>query len=133
MLLGVSIIFSTCDPGHSLIVSNISKTNHRILVIYPLKKYWLRDSIYISRNKFYLGKKDFYYYSITQKDTSARSYSFLLPPGLDAMLEGGIGSTKPIQNQKIIIDNIDTILVINKTKRIKRHIWGNVYKLTLND
>ena len=115
-----AFILYSCDPTHSLVVSNNSNDTQKVKVIYTdtvYKRYALRDSISISSNtKMPTGEKNFFREKVIV-DTLSMGFSFYLIPGYTALLEFGFGS-HAILDQKIIINDIDTIQVKKRTNKI---------------
>ena len=130
--------FASCDPFHSLVVSNASKEDKRIQIVLPPEAYNafpLRDSLLFESQ----DKKDNIPTKTVKRpvnqDSLTKSYSFVLPSNQNAILESGFGA-RPILNQKIIIDNTDTIIVKPKAKRVKKKpklSLGGEYKVTITD
>lgn len=85
-----AFVFTSCDPGFAVILSNQSSVERNItLVNHEWGMY--RDSIrllkYEDKNNSILS-----FTALKATDTSQKKYSFVLPPGYDAILRSGIGA-----------------------------------------
>lgn len=134
----VTCALISCDPAHSLIVSNTSSQDKMIQVFFPNETkniFGLTDSIRFVNNYQLEGQPNASIAKTTLLDSLTRSYSFILPLGQDVILERGWGSA-PLPNQKIIIDNTDTVVVSKKSSRITKRpklTLGGDYRLTIKD
>jgi hypothetical protein len=119
----------SCDPAIGVALQNNTTTNKTIKVIYPENfnfpgdsggssqyNFCLRDSV----KTFDLADKDNYLHPfivpMLTKDTTARTYSFILRPNYSATVESRFGAALPTFGQIFIIDQKDTVKLIRHGK-----------------
>ena len=124
-LLTLSFIILTlqsCDPGFAVILSNNSNKEKNVTVTkVPRQELLSKDSVIVvdtSHLDFFSDKLSRQSITLTNKDTLNNSYSFVLKKGKRALLQGGMGG--PDYNQKIVIDNSDTILLRHDKRTVIR-------------
>jgi hypothetical protein len=124
--MALSLALSGCDPGHVLYVHNRSVADRQVRVIYtsatmqqevvrsrsPFIRFYSTsgNGKVIKQNPLRVLRKD----SIT-KDW-VHTYSFLLPAGQTAGIEGGIGGPP---KQLIIVDGRDSISTDTGSRRLR--------------
>ena len=111
LLLAITLILVSCDPGFAVILNNNSDKDKNVTVSkVPRQELLDKDSIAIadtSQMDFYSGNIKRQNIFLSKKDTLNNSYSFVLGKGKRALIQGGMGW--PDLNQKIIVDKFDTI------------------------
>ncbi len=115
--LTIIIIFCSCCAGHSVTLSNNSDKDRIVKIIEdgystrPFKNYVETNDI--TRKNFSRKKAERIQFT---SDSVGSSYSFLLGKGQKALIQSGLGF--PDMNQKIVINNSDTIS-LRHDRRIK--------------
>lgn len=142
-----SLILMSCDPGIGVAIVNQSTTEKHLTVYYPPTFKFkgerdanhvgvMRDSIKI----YDLTKTDYYFYPNTilktSRDTTKRTYSFLLKPNQKAIVESRFLATVPTFGQIFIIDNKDTIELKarkNEFRKRPKLFLGGEWTYTIKD
>ena len=116
-------MLNSCDPGIGVVLSNQSATDKKVEVHYPTNfVYRFGDSLIVYSNtapdsiKWKLNLTT----PVLSKDTTKRTYTFILKAGMDAIVERRWPATNPTYGQVFIIDNKDTIALQSKSKQFKK-------------
>ncbi len=125
ILIFSAIIFSSCDPGIAVAISNQTNTDKQIKVIYPAEfkfpgdieySYGIRDSI----KTYNLSIADNSLHPVVVPrllwDTTARTYSFKLMANHSATIESRFLAATPTYGQIFVIDNKDTVELTRQGK-----------------
>ncbi|HRN56801.1 MAG TPA: hypothetical protein PLL71_10135 [Agriterribacter sp.] len=117
LLFSLLLIFSSCDPGYVVVLSNQSSKDKSIeVVLNKATNLKYKDSIPSIDS---LGSFEKLKIPVS-KDTKSNSYTFTLDKGKKAVLQQGIG--RPDLDEKVIVDLTDTILLNIDTRiKIERH------------
>lgn len=137
VILTVVILLTSCDPYHSLVVENRSAANKHIQVVLPRKEYFTPpDSVRLAKTttQSQHGYELLERIAVQDRDAAINRYSFVLPSGRRALLEGGFG-IRPI-TELIIINRADTVKVNERRGRVHKVkpkvLMGGTYKLVIN-
>ena len=149
-VLLINITFISCDPGIGVVISNKSRVDKNIRVIYPATykfpintKDRTNDSLQtydhtLTENT--ISTRDYYRYPVKvpllSLDTVNRTYSFNLKARHEVIIESRWPASLPTFGQIFIIDNIDTIKLIRHGKYFKKRpklILGGSWTHTIND
>jgi hypothetical protein len=149
-LLVLAVTFTSCDPGIGVVISNKSRVDKNIRVIYPLN-YRLpintRDRTNDSLKTYdhtqtdnTINARDYYRnpkkIPILLLDTIRRTYSFNLKAKHEVIIESRWPASLPTFGQIIIIDNIDTVKLIRHGKDFEKRpklLLGGSWTHTIND
>src|ERR1700720_978176 len=121
---GIIVCFSSCDPSYSVILSNKSRIDKRIKVLYTVDfKHFVKDSLSLYDNRIKASKR--YLQKpiktpILNFDTVQRTYSFLLNSNFDVFVEGASLAANPSYGQIFIIDNKDSVTLKKNDKTFRR-------------
>ena len=130
----VTLTFISCDPGIGVVISNKSRVDRNIRVIYPENFMFSTETINqtIDSLQSYdhtltdntISTRDYYRYPLKipllSLDTVNRTYSFNLKAKHDVIIERRWPATLPTFGQIFIIDNADTIKLINHGKDFRK-------------
>lgn len=148
VLLLLPTIFISCSPGISVVIANTSKADKDIYVTYPanfilpmdidlrsvdsLTIYNLSEQYVYSIDRARSGKR----IPIVSLDTVARTYSFHLKAGHEAIVESRWPASKPTYRQVFIIDGADTVELKKHEKVFKKKpkLWaGGAWIYTIQE
>jgi hypothetical protein len=134
ILFLLSVIFTSCDPGIGVVISNKSRFDKNIQVTYP-SNYRLpintRDRTNDSLQTYdhtqtdnTINARDYFRYPekipILLLDTINRTYSFNLKAKHEVIIESRWPASLPTFGQIFVIDNIDTIKLVRHGKDFKK-------------
>lgn len=124
-------IFTSCDPGYSVILSNKSDRDIAVTAVYPdaFKKH-LTDTLGTFDNRIKANRrKDSDYGSsvVFARDTNLNTYSFVLKANQGVVVEGAAFAAYPTWGQLFILDNKDSVVLSAKKNKFRRSwfIGGN--------
>jgi hypothetical protein len=136
-ILVSTVLLNSCDPGIGVVLSNQSSTDKKVEVHYPTNfHYIIRDSLTVYNNtapdsiKWKLHLKT----PVLSKDSTKRTYTFVLKAGRDALVEKRWATSAPTYGQVFIIDNKDTVELKPKSKQFKKRprlMLGGEWKYTI--
>ena len=144
------VILGSCDPRIAVVITNKSKVDKNIRVIYPAhfrlpinSKEGTNDSLLAydhSMTGNYISLRDNYRYPlkipILLLDTVARTYSFNLKAEHEVIIESRWLTSVPTYGQIFIIENADTIELKRHGKIFKKRpqlLLGGSWTYTIND
>ena len=130
----ITLTLISCDPGIGVVISNKSKVDKSIRVIYPENfklpintKDRTSDSLQTYDHTFTdntVSARDYYRYPVKipvlSLDTVNRTYSFNLKAKHEAIIESRWPASFPTFGQIFIIENSDTIRLIRHGKDFKK-------------
>lgn len=136
-ILTALVLLTSCDPYHSLVVENRSAEDKHLQVALPRKAYFEPpDSVRL----FKIATQSHHAYELMERiavqdrDTAMNHYSFVLPSGRQALLEGGFG-IRPI-TEWIIINGTDTVKVQERKGKVQKAkpkvLMGGTYRLVID-
>jgi hypothetical protein len=114
LFINLIFLFSSCDPGIGVLISNHTKESKHIQAKYPNNasfRYWISrtDSLMIYDAAANESKN----IPILNNDTVNSRYEFDVPAGRSVLLEHHMG-THPTYGQSFLIDRRDTIRLTEK-------------------
>jgi hypothetical protein len=147
LLLLSAIALTSCDPGIAVVISNKSKTDKNVRVIYPPDfkfpadgKIGINDSVETIDESDYTKAGERFSNTvrvpILSMDTAARTYSFDLKAGHRVAIESRWPAGSPTYGQRVIIDNTDTVELRKEGKEFRKKpklVLGGSWIYTISD